>query len=139
MGIKEVFRVVPVCKEDWRFLGMCIEGKYFVDTVLPMGCGTSCAIFQKLTRAVCWLAKRKMPDLEIFGFLDDFLLISREHQSAVRHLAGFEELCKRLGVPLAKEKTVGPVRSLVFLGIGLDTERMTMFLDDGKKVQPVPE
>jgi hypothetical protein len=71
LDIKDAFRVVPVRRADWKYLGIQIGGAFYVDTVLPMGCGTSCAIFQRLTRAICWIMKRHFPDVEVFGYLDE--------------------------------------------------------------------
>ena len=74
--IKDAFRIVPVHRGDWKYLGMVFRGAYFVDTVLPMGCATSCSIFQTITRALCALMESRFPNLKMFGYLDDFLLVS---------------------------------------------------------------
>ena len=42
-------------------------------------------------------------------------------------------MCNNLGVPVSEEKTVGPSQSLVFLGVGLNTVKATLFLNDSKK------
>ena len=41
-------------------------------------------------------------------------------------------MCKKLGVPLALEKTEGPSHRLTFLGIELDSEAQTLSLPAGK-------
>jgi hypothetical protein len=128
--IKDAFRIVPVNKADWRYLGMAFNGAYFVDTVLPMGCATSCAIFQSLTRAICWLLEKRFGGLRVFGYLDDFLLVSPCWDSAMRHAAGFRSLCIELGIPIADEKTVGPCQRLSFLGIGLDIAGSRLYLEE---------
>lgn len=128
--IKDAFRIVPIHKEDWQMLGMKHKGAYFVDTVLPMGCGTSCAIFQSLTRAICWMMKKICPEVEIFGYLDDFLLCSPDLTSSKIHMKAFEDLCQQLGVPLAAEKTQGPSQKMVFLGIGIDVSTSSLFFEE---------
>lgn len=132
LDIKEAFRIVPVHPEDWKWLGMQIDGSYYMDTTLPMGCSTSCAIFQSITRALCWMARQRMPGIAIFGYLDDFLIVSNSKDAADQHMTGFCELCHCLGIPLADEKTVGPTTRLTFLGIGIDTLVRRLFLDDEK-------
>lgn len=127
--IKDAFRVVPVHRDDWKLLGMVCEGAYFVDTKLPMGCGTSCAIFQSLTRAVGWVMEQRFPDAKVFGYLDDFLIYSENMGSALRHKAGFMALCEELGLPLAHNKTQGPEERMVFLGIGIDLSKRCLYLD----------
>lgn len=133
VDIKEAFRIIPVHPSDWKWLGMRLHDMYYFDTALPMGCSTSCSIFQSVTRGLCWMARQHMPDIAIFGYLDDFLIISSDKDTALRHLAGFQDLCISLGVPLAREKTVGPTTRLTFLGIGLDTLESTLFLDEEKR------
>jgi hypothetical protein len=128
--VKDAFRVVPVHRDDWKFLGMFCEGAYFINIMLPMGCGTSCAIFQSLTRAVQWMMERRFPEVRVFGYLDDFLLCSRDARSAREHKSGFVHMCETLGLPLAHDKTKGPDARLVFLGIGIDLESRSLFLDE---------
>ena len=38
------------------------------------------------------------------------------------------EVCRRLGFPIAQEKVEGPTRTIIFLGILLDTESMELRL-----------
>ena len=49
VDVKDAFRIVPINYRDSKYLGMRTGGAYFVDTVLPMGSGSPCAIFQALT------------------------------------------------------------------------------------------
>ena len=133
VDLKDAFRIVPIHKSNWRYLGMKINEFYYVDTVLPMGCGTSCAIFQTLTRALCWMVTKEIPGISIFGYLDDFLLVSQGRDNAEKHLAAFLKLCHNLGIPIAEEKTAGPLQSLIFLGIGIDTINNSLYLDIAKK------
>jgi hypothetical protein len=133
--IKDAFRIVPVEKASWKFLGMTVDGAYFVDTRLPMGCGTSCAVFQALSSALAWAMEVRCPGVRVFGYLDDFLLVSRGLEEAVEHVSQFELLCEELGVMLASEKTLGPTSRLVFLGIGLDVSAWQLYLEESKVVE----
>ncbi|XP_053112584.1 uncharacterized protein LOC128327611 isoform X5 [Hemicordylus capensis] len=55
-------------------------------------------------------------------YLDDFLFVGRGNSGECHHLLrSFMELTDQLGVPLAQDKTEGPVTCLSFLGIELDT------------------
>ena len=81
-----------------------------------MGAASSCAIFQTLTTALCWIAERLMTGLRIFGYLDDFFLVTCGWSQAMHHVAQFEALCQEVGVPLTNEKTQGPSSKLILLG-----------------------
>ena len=57
----------------------------------------------------------------VFKMLDDFLFIGPTGEECAHGLWAFEDLCRKLNLPLAEEKTVSPSREVLFLGIHLDT------------------
>ncbi|CAG2252701.1 unnamed protein product [Mytilus edulis] len=59
-----------------------------------------------------------------FKQLDDFLTIDKPDSCAERTMALMTTLFKRLNIPLAKHKVVGPCTVIEYLGIILDTEKM---------------
>ncbi len=69
----------------------------------------------------------------VIHYLDDFLLMgapqSVECQQALETAL---ELCRKLGIPIARHNTKGPGIVLVFLGIELDTVRMEARLPQEK-------
>ena len=44
--IKSAFRIIPVHPKDHPLLGMKRDSQYFFGRTLPMGCSSSCAIFE---------------------------------------------------------------------------------------------
>ena len=42
VDLADAYRIVPIRREDWRFLGIYIEDEYYVDRMLPMGATSSC-------------------------------------------------------------------------------------------------
>ena len=78
-----------------------------------------------------------MPDIAIFGYLDDFLIVSNNKRTALQHMANFQDLCSTLGVPLASDKTVGPATELTFLGIGINTLDRKLFLNKDKRIEVI--
>ena len=130
--IQSAFRIVPVRPQDYPLLGFKWRGKYYYDRCLPMGCASSCAIFEKLSTALEWIASKLSPDVAILHILDDFLFISPTFQSCQQALDRFIVVCQEVGVPLAPDKTVGPARMLDFAGIRLDTIDMSASLPPDK-------
>lgn len=45
LDVKGAFRLIPVDPADLNLLGFLIDGLYYVDKCLPMGCYRSCKIF----------------------------------------------------------------------------------------------
>jgi len=46
VDIESTFRIIPIAPLDRPLLGFQWKGKFFMDAVLPMGCSSSCAIFE---------------------------------------------------------------------------------------------
>ena len=49
--IKTAFRIIPVHLDDHPLLGMKWENLYYYDRCLPMGCSSSCALFEAFSSA----------------------------------------------------------------------------------------
>ena len=64
----------------------------------------------------------------IVKVLDDFLFIGNSYEECNTALNTFLAVCTDLGVPIANDKTVGPTKSLSFLGITLNTHNLTAAL-----------
>jgi len=106
--------------------------KYFFDRCLPMGCSSSCAIFETFSTSLEWLAKRRLGATGVLHILDDFLFIAKSETKCRADLHNFMDMCQQLGVPIAHEKTEGPYNSIQFAGITLDTLKMEARLPDDK-------
>ena len=74
-AIKSAFRIIPVHPSQYHLLGMKWEGNYSYDTMLPMGCSISCAIFEAFFSAMEWVAKNKLGIPYMTHVLDDFLIL----------------------------------------------------------------
>lgn len=122
--IKSAFRIIPIHPDDYHLLGMTWNNSYFFDRCLPMGCSSSCAIFEAFSSALEWLAKHYLGASGVLHILDDFLFIATTHDKCKSDLNNFLRLCERIGVPIAHEKTEGPSTTLQFAGITLDTISM---------------
>lgn len=64
--------------------------------------------------------------------LDDFLILENSKERAISKLKAFIDLCERLGVPLANEKTELPAQIMDFVGITLDIPKQETRLPEDK-------
>ena len=135
VDIQSAFRIIPIRPSDRPLLGFQWDGKYYMDAVLPMGCSSSCAIFESFSCALEWIAKSKLGVNEVIHVIDDFLLLANSFEKCKEDLISFIAMCERLGVPLAPEKTMGPTTALPFLGITLDTVAMAASLPADKIIK----
>jgi len=64
--------------------------------------------------------------------LDDYIIVAPlDSDECARAVHILEDTCAALGVPLAAHKSEGPVTSLVFLGIVVDTMAGELLLQEG--------
>ena len=112
------------------------EWCYFVDKCLPFGASISCALFQELSDALNhifeYLAKVWKCST---NYLDDFLFIAAMKVLCDALVGIFLDMCKRLNIPIALDKTYWGVTRLVFLGILLDGENLTLVVPWEKHVK----
>lgn len=69
--------------EDYELLGFYWEGKYYFDKCMPMGCRTSCKIFEECSTVIEWIAQNKLGIAHVVYTLDDFLFIENSKESAL--------------------------------------------------------
>ena len=119
--IKSAFRIIPIHPIDFALLGMKWQNLYYFDRCLPMGCSSSCAIFEAFSTALEWLAMKRLGASGVLHILDDFLFIADSQDKCHADLNNFLSMCEYIGVPIAQEKTVGPDTTLQFAGITLDS------------------
>lgn len=120
--IDSAYRNVPIHPNDHELLGISWAGQYYFDRCLPMGCASSCAIFEDFSIALQWIAQNKFNIKHMVHILDDFLFLGpAQSEICEQSLSLFLKLCHTLGVPIKEEKTEHACTCLTFLGIELDT------------------
>ncbi|XP_043910247.1 uncharacterized protein LOC122787541 [Protopterus annectens] len=68
------------------------------------------------------LVAQRVGEDRVVHYLDDFLFIGKEDTGECQQaLDTFQQVCRELGVPLARDKTEGPTNRLAFLGIEIDS------------------
>ena len=131
--LSDAYRMVPIMKEEWRFLGMKVGEDIYIDRSLPMGASSSCAIFQRISDAITWMATSSCPAaITVFNYLDDFLFLADGKENCEKALENFLQLCKVTGIPVSGDKTIKPATQLTFLGIGIDAEKKVLFIPPEK-------
>lgn len=122
LDIESAFRLLPLHPESFRFMGFRMDGMFFVDRCLPMCCAVSCAYFEKFSTFLHWCVSEYTGQRGIAHYLDDFLFVGpRDGAVCGEILSAASMLFELLGVPVASDKTQGPVTCLSYLGIELDT------------------
>ena len=120
IDIAHAFHNLPMHPEDAPLLGFTVGGKYYVNSSLPFGAASSCAIFEKVVHALEWIVQHKVLDEWLSHYLDDFPLLSPTKPSLEKFMAVFIETCNKIGLPVVEDKTLGPAQVIAYLGLLLD-------------------
>ena len=142
VDIKHAFRLLPVTSNDWNLLGYFWEGYYFIDTRLPFGLRSSPSIFNQFADLVCWVLQQKYGLYSLVHYADDYFLVSNNNLFMAKQ--ALKTLCNvfdELNIPLAKEKIIGPVHVITYLGIEINSKNLTISVpkdkyDDLMKILP---
>lgn len=132
IDIKSAFRICPVRREDWHYLGFSFLGMYFVDLCLPFGLRSSVQRFTQLSDTISWIMQNNYNIHNSTHYLDDFFLAAVDYNQCLLNLHKTINLFHTLGVPLAADKQVGPTSKITYLGIDIDTTSMSLSLPDEK-------
>ena len=134
VDLADAYRIVPIRVDDWKFLGICVNGKYYIDRMLPMGAASSCKIFQRISDSLREMFIRRKPvEVDVFNYLDDFLFVASSQTGCNQSLKEFEAMCQELGVPVASQKTVVASQVITFLGLGINGKDFTLFIPEEKR------
>ena len=128
IDIRHAFRISPVRKAQWPLLCYWWQGAFSVDTRLPFGSRSSPYIFTALAELLLWILIHVMGINHCIHYLDDYFCASVTQGQCQRDMRTLMATCDDLGVPLAPDKIIGPTRTLTYLGIQIDTERMMVSL-----------
>ena len=127
LDIKHAYRLLPVRPDQWHHLCYFWEDAYYVDTVLPFGLRSSAGIFNQFARLVRWILQTHYHVDLVTNYSDDFFFVlSSDMTRAKEQLATIIQAFADLGIPLADDKVEGPALCLIYLGILINAEDMTM-------------
>ncbi|MGH0120827.1 UNVERIFIED_CONTAM: hypothetical protein FKN15_069653 [Acipenser sinensis] len=112
---------MPIHPSFCHLFGISWQNNFYFATQLTFGCRSSSKIFHSLSEALCWLLlnSRRVPF--ILHLLNDFLLISPPSDPSAQAISKLKSLFSSISVPLSEDNIIGPVNSIEFLGITLDT------------------
>ena len=139
LDLKEAYRAVPIHPSNQRLLAIQWEGATYIDRALPFGLWSAPNLLSALTDTMMWFLHKRGVETALH-YLDNFLILGPPGSTACQEALEITlALCGEPGFPIASEKTEGPLSSLVFLGIEMDTERQILCLPDDKKDRVLKE
>ena len=132
IDIESAYRLVPVHPTDRSLQAMRWKDAVYVDPMLPFGLRSAPKIFNAVADALEWHVHHQGVQ-HIFHYLDDFIVVGAPAtEQCAEALSILDRECRRLGVPIADHKRVGPTTCLVYLGIEVDTVALQLRLPEDK-------
>lgn len=142
VDLKSAYRSVSIGKHSQTVTGFKwnIQGENVTlrDTKLPFGAKLAPGIFHRITQAVKRMMARRGYN-QLVVYLDDFLIVSESLETCAEALQCLILLLRKLGFAIHWGKVVDPTTKIVFLGIELDSVKMTLSLPEDKLGQLTAE
>ena len=131
IDLKDAFRLIPVCPEDWNLLGIQWRQYFYVDTCLPFGLRSAPFLFNRLLDAIHWVLHHNYGVKHLLHYLDDFFTAGAANtDDCMNNLTAMLSLCKKINAPVKSSKVEGHSTSLTFL---LDTTTMEASITQERK------
>jgi hypothetical protein len=135
MDIASAHHMVPVHPRDRPLLAVQWAGKIFFNTRLLFGIRSAAKLFSAVADVLQWVFQKHRVKW-VAHYLDDYITMGPPHKDECQqNLEVMLSSCRRLGVPVAPEKSAGPSMVMVFLGFELDTNSMVVRLPEEKLQQ----
>ena len=80
MGIKQAYRLIPICPQDCIFQGIQWRGLIYIDCQLPFDLALAPTIFSELSEVLEWVL-RKRRVRAVIHYMDDFLFMGASSTS----------------------------------------------------------
>jgi hypothetical protein len=132
VDVKAAYRTIAVRPADWPMLGMHWQGQYYFHRTLPFGLRSSCHLWERYATAAEWIITHSFGVKDILHYVDDSFLAAATKEACAHNLRHTKLAYEELGVPDAPDKTEGPATRLTFLGIQIDSQAMTVSLDQSR-------
>ena len=110
--LHDAFKQLPVREQDWPWLGIFWQDRYYFYTRLVFGCRSSPKIFDTLSQAMVWIAKHNYGISHMLHLLDDFLVLDAPAADADRSMAILTLIMNKLRLPYSKPKNSRSVHSV---------------------------
>ena len=105
------------------------QGRYYFHRTLPFGLRSSCHLWERYATAAEWIITHTFGVRDLLHYVDDSFLAAATATECRHNLGRIKLAYEELGVPDAADKTEGPSTRITFLGIQIDSQAMTVSLD----------
>jgi len=124
MDVKHAHRNVPVHLSDSQLLNMRWDGKTYIGHTLPFGLRSAPLTFTAVAYALQWIME-KFGTTWVRHYVHDFIMTGAPRtQECPKNTSSMLAACRETDTPIEPKKNEGPVTTISFLGLVLDSEKM---------------
>ncbi|KAI2656086.1 Transposon Ty3-G Gag-Pol polyprotein [Labeo rohita] len=117
IDLKDAYFHVEILPQHRRFLRFAFGGEAYQYRVLPFGLALSPRTYTKCMDAA--LAPLRLQGIRILNYIDDWLILARSQELALRHRDVVLAHLRSLGLRLnAKKSVLSPAQRTTYLGVG---------------------
>ena len=137
IDLKDAFRSILVCPEDWNLLGFQWRQHFYVDTCLPFGLCSASFLSNRLSKAIYWVLQHNYGVVHLLHYLDDFFTAGPANSNnCMNNLTAMLSLYNKINAPVKSSK---PIYNIKILGILLDTTTMEANIMQDRKQELLSE
>ena len=119
VDLKDAYLHIPIRPADRRFLSFQLHGRNYLFRTLPFGLSTAPRVFTRVARVFGAYLRRL--GIQIFMYLDDWLIVAESRDLAARDTARVVQEAGNFGWVINLEKSdLSPSQTPTFLGAVLD-------------------
>lgn len=125
IDLRDAYHAIPINKHSQKYLKFIWRGKLYTYTCLPFGLSLAPYLFTKLTKPI--IAKLREQGIILAVYLDDILIIGRDHKECQDHLNIVMTLLQRLGFTINYDKSqLIPCTTVKYLGFIINSVEMSL-------------
>ena len=124
--ISKAYFHVPINPKYKKFFSFKFESNVYTFNAMPFGLCTAPYIFTKFISPILEYLRKNF-GIQIFSYIDDFLLLAKTKEQLIQDLNKSLELFESLGFSINHEKSSSiPTTEITFLGVKFDLIHNTM-------------
>ena len=118
---------------DWPLMSILHNGEFYMDVCPPFGLRTAALMMERTTLAVSYIH-------QLYGYItkpyiDDFGGAESQFKTANEALCTLQGILRTVGLEEAPNKTVQPTTEMIWLGININSEDMTLSIPEQKLLE----
>ena len=130
IDVERAYKNFRMCPLNWPLLAFQWKDQYYFETSMPFGSHASLMHMQRVVQAITSILRRR--GLRAHMYLDDLVVVAESAEKAWWAYGQALQLFDDLGLPEARDKRQPPAWDIVWLGVRINTEDMTISMPEDK-------